>query len=106
MKYFTDNLELIPEAVKELQEQCKEHQDNVIMLDELSLLFSQELLHVEMLLTVEKYLKIKSNYYKERFYNKITEQNTGTIIAKYGVAMKPEVFEEYINIYNQHFELI
>lgn len=106
MKYFTDNLELIPEAVKELQEECKLYQDNQLKLNELSLPFSQELLEVEMLLTIEKYLSIKSKFYQERFYNKITEQKTGTIIAKYGVAMQPEVFQEYLNTYNQHFELV
>lgn len=106
MKYFTDNLELIPEVVKELQEECKLYQDNQLKLNELSLPFSQELLEVEMLLTIEKYLKIKSRFYQERFYNKITEQDTGTIIAKYGIAMKPEIFQEYLNKYNQHFELV
>lgn len=106
MKYFTGDLIIIPEAVKELQEECKLHQDNALMLEELSLPFSQELLQVEMLLTIEKYLKIKSEFYKQKFYNKITGKDTGTIIAKYGVAMKPEVFKEYLNIYNQLFELI
>ena len=106
MKYFTDDLIIIPETVKELQEECKLHQDNQLKLDELSLPFSQELLQVEMLLTIEKYLKIKSEFYKQKFYDKITSKDTGTIIAKYGVAMKPEVFEEYLNIYNQNFELV
>ena len=68
MKYFTEDLEVIETEVKQLQDLCKYQPDNV---NELAKEFTEELLEVNKFLTVEKYLKTKSEFYKEKFKNKI-----------------------------------
>jgi len=102
MKYFTENLDVIETEVKQLQEECKNNPDNV---DELAKDFTLELLEINKLLTIEKYLKIRSDFYKGKFYKKITETEENTIIPKYGIGMTEETFEIYLNKYNEEYEL-
>ena len=102
MKYFTEDLEVIDEELKQLQDVCKDNPSNI---NELTFEFTNELIEVNRLLTIEKFLKIKSNFYKERFYNKIIKEKENTIIPKCGIAMTEETFQEYLDIYNEHYEL-
>lgn len=103
MNYFTEDLNPIKSKITELQNQCSSTDAN---LDELSRNFSEELLEVNKLITIEKYLKIKSNFYKERFYNVITSYESNTIIPKYGIGMATNEFQQYLDKYNSLFELI
>ena len=102
MKYFTEDLEVIETEVAQLQEECKNNPNDV---DELAKDFTLELLEVNKLLTIENYLKIRSEFYKSKFYKKITETEENTIIPKYGIGMSVKTFEEYLAKYNEQYEL-
>ena len=56
-------------------------------------------------MTIEKYLKIKSNFYKKRFYSIITSNTSNAVIPNYGIGMSKEEFQEYLDKYNKQFEL-
>lgn len=103
MQYFTNNLELIKEEVDALNERCKDV--TIEEKDKLSEQFSVELLIVNKLLTVEKYLKIKSKFYQERFKRVITNPDAPFVIPKYGIKMTEEEFNDYLEEYNKQFEL-
>lgn len=103
MQYFNENLEVIISEIENLNKQCENVSPEEK--DVLALPFSQELIEVNKLLTVEKYLKIKSPFYQERFKSIITSPNSKEFIPRYGVRMTEEEFSQYLDKYNQEYEL-
>lgn len=98
LQFFTQDLEADNDKILTLKKE-----------DPSYLIFVEELLWVNKLLTIEKYLSIKSKFKQNLFRNKITDSLSQAdelgIIYRWGIKMTPNEFEEFLNLYQELYEV-